>query len=94
MLEFRRELVGELSIELSLLHEYAIRFCLSFSNIVTVIPGILSAQEALTNATISDLGALNQKEINLIRQVYDKYSNDISILIMSNVKDAKLGNKK
>ena len=94
LLEFRRELVGELSIESSLLHEYAIRFCLSFSNIVTVIPGILSAQEALTNATISDLGALNQKEINLIRKVYDKYSNDISILIKSNVKDAKLGNKK
>ena len=58
------------------------------------IPGILSAQEALTNAAISDLGPLNQKEINLIRQVYDKYSNDISILIKSNVKDAKLGNKK
>ena len=94
LLEFRRELVGELSIESSLLHEYAIRFCLSFSNIVTVIPGILSAQEALTNAAISDLGPLNQKEINLIRQVYDKYSNDISILIKSNVKDAKLGNKK
>ena len=94
LLEFRRELVGELSIESSLLYEYAIRFCLSFSNIVTVIPGILSVQEALTNAAISDLGPLNQKEINLIRQVYDKYSNDISILIKSNVKNAKLGNKK
>ena len=94
LLEFRQELVSALSIESSLLHEYAIRFCLSFSNIVTVIPGILSAQEARTNAAISDLGPLNQKEINLIRQVYDKYSNDISILIKSNVKDAKLGNKK
>ncbi len=94
LLEFRQELVSALSIESSLIHEYAIRFCLSFSNVVTVIPGILSAQEARTNAAISDLGPLNQKEINSIKQVYDKYSNYISILINSNVKDVKLGNKK
>ena len=93
LLEFKQELVDALSIEPSLLPEYAIRFCLSFSNIISVIPGILSSTEAKSNAAISDLGSLNQKEINLIKQVYDHHSNSIAILMKTNVQDAKLGNK-
>ncbi len=83
-----------LSINESDLYEYAIRFCLSFDNIVTVIPGILTPQQASDNALISNLGALSNREILAIREVYDKFSNDISLLINTGVKDLNLGNNK
>ena len=94
ILEFRQELAYSLSINSSDLYEYAIRFCLSFDNIVTVIPGILTPQQAVNNALISNLGPLSKSEILLIREVYDKYSNDISLLINTDVKDLNLGNNK
>lgn len=94
ILEFRHELSDSLSINESDLYEYAIRFCLSFDNIVTVIPGILTPQQASDNALISNLGALSNREILAIREVYDKFSNDISLLINTGVKDLNLGNNK
>jgi aryl-alcohol dehydrogenase-like predicted oxidoreductase len=36
----------------------ALRFCLSFPAVATVIPGILSPEEAMENAAVSDFGPL------------------------------------
>jgi aryl-alcohol dehydrogenase-like predicted oxidoreductase len=94
ILEFRQDLSESLSIDPSNFYEYAIRFCLSFKNIVTVIPGILTPQQATDNALISNFGGLNNTEILLIREVYDRFSNDISLLIHSDIKNSTLGNNK
>ena len=94
ILEFRQELSNSLSIDPSNFYEYAIRFCLSFDNIVTVIPGILSPKQAVDNAEISNMGPLDEHEILLIREVYDRFADDISLLINNDIKDLNLGNNK
>lgn len=38
--------------------QVALRFCLSFAAVTTVIPGILSSDEAAENAAASDFGPL------------------------------------
>lgn len=94
ILEFRQELTNILSINPSNFFEYAIRFCLSFDNIVTVIPGILSPKQAVDNAEISNMGPLDKHEILLIREVYDRFADDISLLINNDMKDLYLGNNR
>jgi len=94
ILEFRQELTNILSINPSNFFEYAIRFCLSFDNIVTVIPGILSPKQAVDNAEISNMGPLDKHEIFLIREVYDRFADDISLLINNDMKDLNLGNNR
>jgi len=48
---------------------YALRFCLSFPAISTVIPGILTAQEAQANARASDYGPLAQEAVQAVIEI-------------------------
>jgi len=48
----------------------ALRFCLSFSAVTTVIPGILKAKEARENAAASLLGPLSDKDRSRICEIY------------------------
>ena len=51
--------------------QIALRFCLSFDPVSTVIPGILSAGEAFENASASQLGSLTDSEIDAICRIYE-----------------------
>jgi len=48
----------------------ALRFCLSFPAVTTVIPGILKAKQAQENAAASMLGPLSDKDLSRIREIY------------------------
>lgn len=48
----------------------ALRFCLSFDAVATVIPGPLTATEAVENAMSSDLGVLEPEVVGRIGAVY------------------------
>lgn len=47
----------------------ALRFCLSFPGVSSVIPGIMTAQEADQNAHASDLGPLPPAAVEAVRQI-------------------------
>lgn len=48
----------------------ALQFCISFSNIAAVIPGILSPEDAIRNAHASQVGPLAADQVNKVRDVY------------------------
>ncbi|MBM09274.1 MAG: hypothetical protein CMF69_06820 [Magnetovibrio sp.] len=48
----------------------ALRFCISFDNIASVIPGIISPDEATFNVKASIEGPLSSEEVNGIQQIY------------------------
>ena len=50
----------------------ALRFCLSFPAVSSVIPGILTSREAVENAAASDLGALPQAAIDAVLDINRK----------------------
>lgn len=50
--------------------ELALKFCLSFPAISTVIPGILTPKEAEENAAASDTGLLSEEEIRKAEEIY------------------------
>ena len=50
--------------------QLALRFCLSFKAVSTVIPGMLTAEEVFENSFSSDLGPLSEKEIVELETVY------------------------
>lgn len=50
--------------------QFALRFCLSFGTVASVIPGILSEAEARENGAASDLGPLAAGELATIREIY------------------------
>ena len=50
--------------------QLALRFCLSFKSVSTVIPGMLTAEEVFENSFSSDLGPLSEKEIIELEKVY------------------------
>ena len=50
--------------------QFALRFCLSFPAVTSVIPGILTAQEAVENAAASTLGPLPPATFEAVRRVY------------------------
>ena len=52
----------------------ALRFCLSFEGVATVIPGILTPAEALENARVSDLGPLSDDEMAKVRRINAEHS--------------------
>ena len=47
----------------------ALRFCLSFAGVATVIPGILTPEEARENARASDLGPLSDAVLAEVRRL-------------------------
>ncbi len=50
----------------------ALRFCLSFPAVSSVIPGVLTSREAVENAAASDLGALSQGAIDTVLDINRK----------------------
>jgi aryl-alcohol dehydrogenase-like predicted oxidoreductase len=50
----------------------ALRFCLSFESVATVIPGILTPAQARENAAASDFGPLSKAELARIRTHYQQ----------------------
>ena len=47
----------------------ALRFCLSFESVATVIPGIMTPEEARENARASDLGPLSDDDLAEVRRL-------------------------
>jgi aryl-alcohol dehydrogenase-like predicted oxidoreductase len=47
----------------------ALRFCLAFPAISTVIPGILTPAEADANAAASDLGPLPERAVRAVLEI-------------------------
>lgn len=48
----------------------ALRFCLSFEAVVTVIPGMLSAEEVRINVAAAEGGPLNPTQLRMIEDLY------------------------
>jgi len=53
--------------------QIALRFCLSFSHISTVIPGMLTSQHVEENSSSSDLGPFSSLIIEKFSQIYSKH---------------------
>jgi aryl-alcohol dehydrogenase-like predicted oxidoreductase len=65
-----RDLLGTVGAEAGAASvQSALRFCLSFRQIATVIPGILTPAEADQNACASDLGALPAKALDAVLEI-------------------------
>ena len=54
--------------------QMALRFCLSFDGLTSVIPGMLQADQVVENAQASRLGTLSTKELDAISLLYKKYN--------------------
>jgi aryl-alcohol dehydrogenase-like predicted oxidoreductase len=52
--------------------QIALRFCLSFSEIATAIPGMLTPEHVEENTASSRFGALNFEAVERLVQIYDK----------------------
>ncbi len=50
--------------------QMAIRYCLSHDGVSTVIPGILTEQEATENALASEFGPLSENELQAVRKIH------------------------
>ena len=50
--------------------QLALRFCLSFDAVATVIPGMMSCEEVVENAKASEVEPLDENELKEIDQVY------------------------
>jgi aryl-alcohol dehydrogenase-like predicted oxidoreductase len=64
MMAFRDPAAGETEAE------FALRFCLSVESVASVIPGVLTAEEAVANARASALGPLPPATVAAIRNAY------------------------
>ena len=54
--------------------QLALRFCLSFPGVATVIPGMLTTAEVEENAAAADLGPLAADDLAEIARVYDSHT--------------------
>ena len=52
--------------------QLALRFCLSFSEISTTIPGMLNKQHVLENALSSNLGGFKKQIIEEFKKIYNQ----------------------
>jgi len=52
------------------LAQAALRFCLSWQGVASVIPGIMTPEEARENAYASDLGVLSNAEMDAVKTLY------------------------
>lgn len=51
--------------------QFALRFCLDYEGISTVIPGMMEVSEVLENSKASDVLPLNSEELNRVKLVYN-----------------------
>lgn len=54
--------------------QIALRYCLSHKGVSSVIPGILTSQEAMENADASNLGPLTDHDLTEARKIYAEHS--------------------
>jgi len=52
--------------------QFALRYCLSFSQIVSVLPGMLTETEVLENVQAQELGPLTQTELESVAKTYQE----------------------
>jgi len=52
--------------------QFAMRFCLSFPEVSTAIPGMMTEKEVLDNIRVSELGPLTTMEMENLKKVYLK----------------------
>lgn len=65
----------------------ALKFCLSFKNISTVIPGMMNNGEIKENIKSSDLDDLSEEDINIIKNIYKTHEFfDVSLKELKKVK--------
>jgi aryl-alcohol dehydrogenase-like predicted oxidoreductase len=55
--------------------QVALRFCLDFEAVSTVIPGMINSREVLENMTASNMPSLTVPEIDLIMRIYREKEN-------------------
>lgn len=48
----------------------ALRFCLSFSEVASVIPGMLAPEQVVENCAASEFGGLNREELLSVERIY------------------------
>jgi len=56
----------------------AIRFCLSYSEVATTIPGMMFAQEVLANIVASEYGGLEKEELDIVSDLYNAQSGEFN----------------
>jgi aryl-alcohol dehydrogenase-like predicted oxidoreductase len=50
--------------------QIALRYCLSYNPVSTVIPGMLKEKEVIENAHASDLGVLKKEEVSKLEEIF------------------------
>jgi aryl-alcohol dehydrogenase-like predicted oxidoreductase len=76
--------------------QFAMRFCLSFYGISTVIPGMMTEAEVLENIHVSELGPLTKIELESLERVYlenKSFADKISIQSVRSVDPGKINTK-
>jgi aryl-alcohol dehydrogenase-like predicted oxidoreductase len=71
--------------------QFALRFCLSFNSIVSVIPGMLTKKEVLENSQSSAAGPLTTEELLKIKKAYQIFCSLEEENISKNRDQNKLG---
>ena len=65
----------------------ALRYCLDFEAVSTVIPGMLKVKEVKENLIASDLNPFSREEHDLISDVYEQNQNKFFDLGLKGKKD-------
>jgi aryl-alcohol dehydrogenase-like predicted oxidoreductase len=55
---------------------YALKYCLMFDAVSTVIPGASNAKHVISNAEASLFRALTEEEMDAVKDIYDAYIKD------------------
>jgi aryl-alcohol dehydrogenase-like predicted oxidoreductase len=50
--------------------QIALRYCLSYSSVSTIIPGMLNEKEVIENTRASDLGVLEKQEVSRLEDIF------------------------
>jgi aryl-alcohol dehydrogenase-like predicted oxidoreductase len=77
--------------------QFAMRFCLSFPQISTVIPGMMTEKEVLDNIRVSKLGPLTAVEMESLDKVYQEnnsFADKTSIQSVRSVDPGKISTEK
>jgi len=76
--------------------QFAMRFCLSFPEFSTTIPGMLTENEVLENTHTSELGPLTEVELENLKRIYlenNSFSDTTSMHAVRSVDPGKISTK-
>ena len=77
--------------------QFAMRFCLSFPEVSTVIPGMMTETEVLENIHVSELGPLTKIELESLERVYrenNSFTDKVKMHSVRSVDPGKINTKK